>query len=67
MSPLQALKELLGDKFISGNGDAFQATPHNGLSMQEIDILAQHLPGQKLPDEIIDLLRFASGFDCEFF
>lgn len=67
MSPLQALKELLEDQFTSEDGEAFKATPHKGLSIAEVDSLAQHLPGQRLPDEIAGLLRFASGFNCEFF
>jgi hypothetical protein len=67
MSPLQALKELLDSKFISEDGSRFQARAHKGLSITEIDTLAQHLPSQRLPDEIVDLLRFAAGFDCEFF
>ena len=67
MSPLQALKDLLADQFTTEDGEVFKAVPHKGLSMPEIDALAQHLPGQKLPDEIVDLLRFASGLDCDFF
>lgn len=67
MSPLQQLKELLNDKFIDGGGKVHQATASKGLTMPEIEALRQLLPGKGMPDEIVELLRFASGFDCDFF
>lgn len=67
MIPLQAFKELLHHNITTTNGKVYSITPLNPLSAAEIEALAQHLPGQRLPDDIIELLRFASGFSDNFF
>jgi len=67
MSPLQALKELLNDRLSDPNGKAIQVTGLKGLTMQEIDDLKKLLPGKGMPDEIVELLRFSSGFKFDFF
>lgn len=67
MSPLQALKQLLNDRFTSEDGKPVQATALKGLTMQEIHDLKKLLPGKGMPDEIVELLRFSSGFKYDFF
>lgn len=67
MSPLQQFTELVNDKFTDRHGRSHQVTKLKGLSTAEIGAMAQKLPGQRLPGEIEELLRFASGFDGGFF
>lgn len=67
MSPLQALKELLNDRFQSEDGKEVRATALKGLTMAEIEELRKLLPGKGMPDEIVELLRFSSGFKYDFF
>lgn len=66
MSPLQALKELLNDKFYSEDGEVEEINIVKGLTNAEIDGLKQFLPGKGIPDEIAELLRFAAGIKCYF-
>ncbi|MGN6419899.1 MAG: SMI1/KNR4 family protein [Pseudobacter sp.] len=67
MSPIQALKALLNDRFTSEDGKEIRATALKGLTMPEIDDLRKLLPGKGMPDEIVELIRFSSGFKYDFF
>lgn len=66
MSPLQALKELLNDRFYTEDGEVREIRVVKGLTNTEIDAFKQLLPGKGIPDDIAELLRFAAGIKCDF-
>lgn len=63
MTITQKLKSLLDEKYVSEDGDEFEISLLPGLSDQEIDSLSNGVPNGKLPVEIRELLKFASGFE----
>jgi hypothetical protein len=65
MTPLEKLKSILTEKYISEDGDEYKVELKEGLTDQQIDELAKGLPTGQVPTEIRELLKFASGF--EFF
>lgn len=65
MTPTEQLKSLLNEKYTSEDEDEYKVELKSGLTDSQIDDLAKSLPTGKIPDEIRELLRFASGF--EFF
>lgn len=67
MSPLQQFREMINDPYLQKQGKEHSIIPKKALSAAEIEALAQHLPGQRLPDEMVELLRFSAGFEDDFF
>ncbi|MFN6378347.1 MAG: SMI1/KNR4 family protein [Flavobacteriales bacterium] len=65
MTPTEKLKSILTEKYVSEDGDEYKVELKEGLTDQQIDELARGLPTGKVPTEIRELLKFASGF--EFF
>jgi hypothetical protein len=65
MTPTEKLKSILTEQYISEDGDEYKVELKNGLTDEQIDGLAKGLPTEKVPTEIRELLKFASGF--EFF
>lgn len=63
MTPIEKLKSILTEKYISEDGDEYKVTLKSGLSDLEIDELAKQVPTGQIPNEIRELLKFASGFE----
>jgi cell wall assembly regulator SMI1 len=64
-TPTEQLKAILTEKYTSEDGDEYKVELKPGLTDQQIDDLAKRLPTGQIPNEIKELLKFASGF--EFF
>jgi hypothetical protein len=62
MSPLEALKSILDNNYVTEDGDNYKVELKPGLSDKEIDQLAEKLPTKKVPYEIRALLKFSKGF-----
>lgn len=65
MTPIEILKSILKEKYISEDENEFRVELLPGLTEVEINELAQNLPNEQIPNDIEELLKFASGF--EFF
>ena len=65
MTPIEKLKSILTEQYVSEDGDEYKVELKEGLTDQQIDDLAKGLPTGQVPNEIRELLKFASGF--EFF
>ena len=63
MKPLEQLKSILNEKYVSEDGDHYKIELINGLTEQQIEDLAKQLPKGEIPEEIKELLKFASGFE----
>lgn len=63
MSPLQQLQSMLHETYVSEDDDEYGVELKPGLTPQQVEHLAASLPGGYLPDEIRELLLFASGFE----
>jgi hypothetical protein len=63
MTPTEQLKAILIEKYISEDGDEYKVELKPGLTDQQVDDLAKGLPTGRIPNEIRDLLKFASGFE----
>jgi hypothetical protein len=59
----EKLKSLLTEQYISEDGDEYKIELLPGLTDQEIDNLAQSVPSGQIPNDIKELLEFASGFE----
>lgn len=55
----------MNERYITEDGDEYSIELKSGLTDQELDALARKLPTGQLPDDIRELLKFASGFDLE--
>jgi hypothetical protein len=62
MEPIDALKSILDNKYISEEGDIESAILKPGLSIEQINNLRPKLPDNYLPEDIVKLLEFSSGF-----
>jgi len=62
MTPTEQLKAILNEKYTSEDGDEYKVELKPGLTDQQIDDLAKGLPTGQIPNEIRELLKFASGF-----
>lgn len=62
MSPLEQLRSILIEEYISEDGDEYKVDLNPGLSDDAIDALAERLPTGQIPSEIRELLRFSGGF-----
>jgi hypothetical protein len=63
MTATEQLKLILTEKYFSEDEDEYKVELKSGLTDQQIDKLAMQVPTGKLPDDIRDLLKFASGFE----
>ena len=63
MTPLEKLKSILAEQYISEDGDEYKVELKAGLTEQQIDDLAKRLPTGQVPSDIRALLQFASGFE----
>lgn len=61
MTPLQQLKMIMHEQYISEEGERYSVQLKPGLNNQQVQKMGASLPGH-LPGEIADLLRFTSGF-----
>ncbi|WP_199750600.1 SMI1/KNR4 family protein [Gynurincola endophyticus] len=62
MTALAQLQSILNETYSSEENGEFKIELKEGLSDDEIHLLAQQLPTRQLPAEIHELLRFSSGF-----
>jgi cell wall assembly regulator SMI1 len=62
---IEQLKSLLNEKYFSEDGDEYKIELNPGLTVQEIDDLAEQLPTGKIPSEIRELLKFSNGMEFD--
>lgn len=62
MTALAQLQSILNETYSSEENGEFKIELKEGLSDDEINLLAQQLPTRQIPAEIHELLRFSSGF-----
>lgn len=63
MTPLEILKSILTEKYISEDGDEYKVELKSGLADSQIDELSKQTATGQIPNEIRELLKFASGFE----
>lgn len=63
MTPIQQLKSILTEQYVSEDGDEYKIELKQGLTDQQIDDLAKRVPMRQIPAEIRELLKFACGFE----
>ncbi|MBJ7428521.1 MAG: SMI1/KNR4 family protein [Bacteroidia bacterium] len=63
MTPIEKLKSILTEQFVSEDGDEYKVELKEGLTDQQIEELAKGLPLGQVPTEIRDLLKFSCGFE----
>jgi hypothetical protein len=63
MTPTEQLKAILTEKYTSEDGDEYKVELKPGLTDQQINDLTKELPTGQIPNEIMELLKFASGFE----
>jgi len=63
MTPIEQLKSILTEQYVSEDEDEYKVELKQGLTDQQIDKLVERLPTGQIPTEIRELLKFASGFE----
>ncbi|WP_224996862.1 SMI1/KNR4 family protein [Cesiribacter sp. SM1] len=63
MTPKEQLQSILNNEYESEDGDLYKVELLEGMTEEEIEAYKQQLPGQYLPIEIEELLRFSKGFE----
>lgn len=63
MTPLEKLKSILNEKYISEDNEEYQVQLLEGLTEEQINTLAERFPSKYIPLEIKELLKFARGFE----
>lgn len=63
MTPTEQLKSILNEKYFSEDEEEYKVELKKSLTEEEIEVLAKKLPTGQLPTEIVELLKFASGFE----
>lgn len=63
MTALEQLKAILSKRYETEDGDEYQVELKQGLTDVQIDNLAKQLPSGRIPNDIRELLQFASGFE----
>ena len=63
MTVTEKLKSLLTEQYFSEDGDEYKIDLLPGLTDEEIDNLAKGVPSGQIPNDIRELLKFASGFE----
>lgn len=61
--PVEQLKSILKQKYISEDGDEYHVELRHGLTDDQINLLSKKLPNNHIPIDIVELLKFTSGFD----
>jgi hypothetical protein len=62
MTPLDQLKSILPEKYLSEDGEEYQIELEPGLTEDQINSLNGRLPYGKIPNDVRELLTFSSGF-----
>ena len=63
MTVSEKLKSILTERYVSEDGDEYKVKLLPGLTDQEIDNLAKGVPSGQIPNDIRELLKYASGFE----
>lgn len=63
MTPLEQLKAILPEQYVTEDGDEYKVELKPGLTDQQMEELTRQLPSGYIPAEIKELLQFASGFE----
>ncbi|WP_242691808.1 SMI1/KNR4 family protein [Desertivirga arenae] len=63
MKPVEQLQCLLGEQYISEDGEEYKVELKPGLSDLQLEDLSRRLPTGIIPGEIKELLKFSSGFE----
>jgi cell wall assembly regulator SMI1 len=63
MAPLERLKSLLAERYVSEDGDEYKIELLPSMTELEIDDLAKSFPSGRIPEDIRELLKFARGFE----
>ena len=63
MTVTEHLKSILTEQYVSEDGDEYKVELLPGLTDQEIDNLAKGVPSGQIPNDVRELLKFASGFE----
>ncbi|WP_018626992.1 SMI1/KNR4 family protein [Niabella aurantiaca] len=63
MTPIEQLKAILTEQYITEDGDEYSAELKQGLTDRQIDKLAKDLPMKQIPEVIRELLKFSGGFE----
>jgi hypothetical protein len=63
MTVTEQLKSILTEKYVSEDGDEYKVELLPGLTDKEIDNLVKGVPSGQIPNDIRELLKFASGFE----
>lgn len=65
MTPIEKLKSILNEKYISEDEEEYQIELLEGLSEEQINNITESLPSNHIPLEIKELLKFARGFEFQ--
>ena len=65
MKAIEKLKTILTERYVTEDGDEYKAELIQGMTEQQIDELAKQFPSGQVPAEIIELLKFARGFEFD--
>ncbi|TDX02328.1 SMI1/KNR4 family protein [Dinghuibacter silviterrae] len=65
MTPLEQLKALLNERYVTEDENEYQVVLSEGLTDEQIDRLAAQLPQSRIPPDIRELLQFAAGFEFD--
>ena len=63
MTVTEKLKSLLTEQYVTEDGDEYKIELLAGLTDEEINNLAKVVPNGQIPNDIRELLKFASGFE----
>jgi hypothetical protein len=63
MTAIEQLRSMLPEIYISEDEEEYKVELKAGLSDEQIDSLALRLPGNQIPGDTRELLRFSSGFN----
>ena len=63
MTVTEKLKSLLTEQYVTEDGDEYKIELLAGLTDEEINNVAKVVPNGQIPNDIRELLKFASGFE----
>lgn len=63
MTALEQLKAILNNRYETEDGDQYKVELKPALNDEQIDNLAKQLPKGHIPNDIRELMKFASGFE----
>lgn len=67
MTPLEQFKIFAGKEYIGEDGEPHRVKVEPGMTENDIEDLAQTFPAMRIPDDIIELMKYTSGFKFDFF